>query len=113
MHDIFEGVVPYELKCLLSHCVTSKYFEMRELNERITGFDFRQEDRPGTIDPEFLRDPDTKIRQSASQVISLVRNFTVLIGDKIPHDDEYWHSFLVLLKILLYLQVTPKKPGHI
>lgn len=101
MHDIFEGIVPYELKCLLAQCVMKKYFDMSELNQRILGFDFGQEDKPGQIDSAFVRDPDARIRQSASQMISLVRNFPLLIGDKLPRDDKYWHSFLVLQKISL------------
>ena len=74
---------------------------MCELNERISGFDFGQEDKPGRIDVKFVRETSTKIRQSASQIITLVRNFTLLIGDKIPQDDKNWQSFLVLLKICL------------
>ena len=35
MHDLFEGVVPYELKLLLCHCVHANYFTIQELNERI------------------------------------------------------------------------------
>ena len=30
MHDIFEGVVPYELKLLLCHCVQQRYFTIGE-----------------------------------------------------------------------------------
>ena len=40
MHDVFEGVVPYELKLLLCHCVQSGYFTIPELNNRIAHFDF-------------------------------------------------------------------------
>ena len=102
MHDIMEGVVPYELKCLLSYCVHNKIFTITELNDRIKGYDFGSEDRPAVIDPLVVRrDSDTRLRQSASQMISLVRNFTMLIGDKVAPDDERWQSFLVLLKICL------------
>ena len=94
-----EGVVPYELKCLLSYCVHSKIFTITELNE---GYDLGSEDRPAVIDPLVVRsDSDTRLRQSASQMISLVINFTLLIGDKVAPDDERWQSFRVLLKICL------------
>ena len=32
MHDLFEGIVPLELKLLLSHCISCKYFTLQELN---------------------------------------------------------------------------------
>ena len=32
-------------------------------------------------------------------MISLVRNLSLLIADKIPHSDEKWYSILLLIKI--------------
>lgn len=40
-----------------------------------------------------------KIRQSASQMMALCRYLPILIGDKIPEDDENWKSYLILLQI--------------
>ena len=50
MHDLFEGVVPYELKLLLCHCVLAKYLTVDKLNERIEGYDFGS-NKPAPIDP--------------------------------------------------------------
>ena len=97
MHDLFEGVVPYELKLLLCHCVHAKYFTVRKLNERIKEYDFGC-NIPVPIDPKVLGS-NSKIRQSASQMMTLSRELPLLIADTIPHDDQNWHSFLVLLKI--------------
>ena len=49
MHDLFEGVVPYEMKLLITHCVHRKYFSIDLLNERIERFDFVH-DKPSLID---------------------------------------------------------------
>ena len=97
MHDLFEGVVPYELKLLLCHCVHAKYFTVRKLNETIKEYDFGC-NIPVPIDPKVLGS-NSKIRQSASQMMTLSRELPLLIADTIPHDDQNWHSFLVLLKI--------------
>ncbi len=35
MHDLFEGVVPYQLKLFLCHCVNARYFTINEVNKRI------------------------------------------------------------------------------
>ena len=40
MHDLFEGIVPYELKFLINHCVQQKYFSIHFLNDRLQRFDF-------------------------------------------------------------------------
>ena len=38
MHDLFKGVFPYELKLFLAYCLSSKYFMLGTLNERIVDF---------------------------------------------------------------------------
>ena len=86
MHDLFEGIVPLEVKLLLDHCISGcKYFTKHELNNRLQSFDF-PENKPSAIDT----------RQSASQMITLLRFLPLIIGDKIPSDDEYWHNFLLI-----------------
>ena len=95
MHDLFEGVAQRELNLLLEHCVQSRYFTIDELNERVLQYDF-QDSKPSLIDPH---NPQHKLRQSASQMITLLREFPLLIGDRVPVDDEAWQSFLLLLKI--------------
>ena len=95
MHDLFEGVVPYELKCFLFHCIEARLFSFKQLNDRISRFDFN-EDRPSLIQ---LRNEDQKIRQSASQMIVLTRELPMLVADLIPETDEHWKSFIILLKI--------------
>ena len=98
MHDLFEGVVPYELKLLILHCVCMKYFTIDVLNERINAYDFVS-DRPTLIDARIVSTSAMKIRQSASQMMHLSRELPMLVADLIPSDDENWYSFLVLLKI--------------
>ena len=98
MHDLFEGVVPYELKLFIRHCVCSKYFTIETLNERINAYDFGN-NSPTVIDTRILNNPSMKIRQSASQMMSLSKEFPMLVADMIPEDDPNWYSFLVLLKI--------------
>lgn len=106
MHDLFEGVVPNEMKQLLSHCIQEKYFTLRELNDRILSFDFPKDSKPVPIDVDLLKKPGNKLRQSASQMMTLCQMLPLIIADKIPEDDENWHSFLVLLKICS-IAVTP------
>ena len=97
MHDLFEGVVPYELKLLVTHLVQKKYISIDLLNERIERFDFVH-NKPSLIDRNLCR-TTTRIRQSASQMMTLSQFFPLLIGDKVAESDEHWASFLLLIKI--------------
>lgn len=97
MHDLFEGVVPYHMTLLLCHCIDSKFFTIEELNERILAFDFFNK-KPTKIDPKICHS-GSKVKQSASQMMALSREFALLIGDKIPEDDSHWLLFLILLRI--------------
>ena len=98
MHDLFEGVIPSQMKLLLVHCVNAKYFTIDLLNSRLTHFDFMNK-KPSLFDPKVLKSDRGKIRQLASQMIVLTREFSILIGDKIPNNNDHWSCFQLLLKI--------------
>ena len=86
------------------------------LNSHIRGYDFGSDDRPSLFDPSSLDVADKKFRQSAAQSISLARHLPLLVADKVPEKDEYWHSLLVLLKICqicLSPTYVKKRPSHI
>ena len=99
MHDLFEGAVPLELKLLMAHCVQCGYFTIPELNSRMERYDF-SENRPCLIDPAVIRNPTKgKVRQTASQMSTLLHEFPLLVGDKVPRDDKHWQSLMLLLRI--------------
>ena len=72
MHDMFEGVIPFELKLYLQHCVRHNYFTMTELNRRIRLFDYGYSElssKTSEIDINVAKvGSEMKIRQSASQM---------------------------------------------
>lgn len=96
MHDLYEGVVPYHLS-LLNYCVHEKFIKLEELNQRIISTDFLN-NKPCLIDPNICH-TESKVKQSASQMMALCREFPLLIADKIPESDPHWQVFLLLLKI--------------
>ena len=97
MHDLFEGVVKYELLLFLPYCLSKGYFTIADLNSRLQGYDFGPEDKPSTFSLDDRH--QIHIRQSAAQMISIVRNLPLLIADKIPESDDRWYSILLLIKI--------------
>ena len=102
MHDVLEGVIPYEMKLLLTHYVTRKHFSIDSLNDRLNRFDFAYSelsDKPSEIDDAVVKKPDTKIRESASKMWMLAVMLSLLIGDLVPEDCEYWALYNLLLRI--------------
>lgn len=78
MHDLFEGVISYELRLLVDYCsITQSYFSIATLNHQITSFDYGYSeigDKPALIH-------ESKLRQTASQMWLLARIFPLLVGD--------------------------------
>ena len=53
MHDVLEGVIPYEMKLLLEYLVDKKYIATDTLNHRLKSFDFgytETSDKPSDLD---------------------------------------------------------------
>jgi len=105
MHDLLEGVVPFELKLILFHFIYDrKYFSLPLLNARLASFDYGFSDcrnKPTAIADAELRDPQKNtLTQKASQMSCLVRVLPFLIGDKVPEHDEMWSLYLLLRRII-------------
>ena len=89
MHDLFEGVARKELGLFLTYCTTQGFFTINQFNQRIEHYNFIVS-KPSLIETT----PQSnifKIQQSADQMISLVRELPMLIGDKIPCDNKHYH----------------------
>ena len=96
MHNLFEGVVPYELRLLLHHFICKSYLTIDKINYRLRSFDFGYSE---IKDKPVLIHDVTKIRQTASQMWLLVRILPILLGDLVPRDDSNWQCFSKLLNI--------------
>lgn len=101
MHDIFEGVAQLEVKLLLSHYISSRFFTLKEYNDRLLNFNFgySEKDKPVPILPQALQ-PEKSLRSSASQMSLLLRILPFLIAGEISEDDPHWKCFLLLRKII-------------
>lgn len=69
MHDVLEGVLEYEVKLLLLHCIEVGYFNLKLLNERIRAFAFGQHEssnKPSEISATTLCAADNSLKQSGT-----------------------------------------------
>ena len=114
MHDVLEGVVVRELSLLLKHCISNKYLTLEEYNSRLLNFDYgySETDKPAPIlrSSKFLEIETKELKLTASQSLLLVRIFPLLVGDRVPDDDEFWLVFLILCNIVDVLMCPWSSP---
>ena len=102
MHDLLEGIAPYEVKLLLAYYISQNFFTLDEFNERLLNFNYgySESDKPIPILRTSLNSDKKSLRSSSSQMLLLVRILPFLIGDKVSEDnDPHWYCFLLLRKI--------------
>lgn len=107
MHDILEGVGKYVMGLVLSKYINRfKYFSLELLNIRLETFSYGQDSRNKPVQLSMIHIKDCNVRLSASEMLTLIRYFSVLIGDKIPGGDMYWALYLKLREVLEIVMLT-------
>lgn len=104
MHDIFEGWGSLELRLILRQFIfNDKFFTLSFLNGSLKSFSYGfcdMKNKPTTLTKEQINRPGGATGQSAAQIWCLIRILPLLIGNKIPADNNYWHLYFLILKIL-------------
>lgn len=112
MHDFLEGVCKYDLSFLISYYVLElKMFSLQVLNERILFFDFGPDkgSKPSVLNMDHIKKSTVKL--SASEMMSFVRYFGLIIGDFIPQNDPVWELYILMRKIFDILISTSFQKG--
>lgn len=103
MHDVLEGVVPYEMKLVLKKLISLKLFTLQYLNQRIIHFKYGKTDSANKpVEQTF----DGYIIGNAASNWCLLRLLPYLVGTKIPEGNIYWDFFLHL-KYIVELLFSP------
>lgn len=100
MHDILEGSAKYIMSFIISYYVKDlKLFTLQVLNDRLFGFDFGpKRNKPCAINMDHINVGNVK--QSASEMLILVRYFGLIIGDFVPIEEPVWALYITLRKVL-------------
>lgn len=107
MHDILEGVGKYVMALVISKYVRRfKYFSLEFLNTRLRNFVYGPDARNKPVEISMVHINKSNIRLSASEMLTLIRYFAVLIGDKIPGGDMYWALYLKLREVVELAMAT-------
>lgn len=105
-HVLIEGVLTTNIKLLIKYCLDQELFDIIELNDSITNFDYEhlKNDKPAKIEIEHL-DENGSLRQSAAQLITLSQCLLFTIGEWIINNEsediqERIDCYVKLLQIL-------------
>lgn len=113
-HDLFEGVVSYDLALYIKHLVrVEKHFTYVELNRRINQFKYLGND---ALDkPCEVNSCSDKLGGHAVQNWCLLRLLPVLIGDKIknPADNDVWQLVLHMRQMVEFICAPAISSGQI
>jgi len=96
MHDVLEGIVPYELSLILASLIDKQLFSLVQLNNALFHFNYSASDKNSK--PPSISLP--KLRIQAAESWCLIRNLSLIIGSKVPENDEHWKLLLLLLDCL-------------
>lgn len=99
-HDLFEGIVPYDLQlCLNYFAEEKKWFTTNYLNRRIASFQYKGTDARNKPNPVNVQ--TSKLNGHATQNWCLLRLLPILIGHKISDKNTpVWDLCLRLRKIV-------------
>lgn len=107
MHDILEGVGKYIMALVIFKYVGRfKYFSLEFLNTRIRNFVYGPDARNKPVEISMVHLNKSNIRLSSSEMLTLIRYFAVLIGDKVPGGDIHWTLYLKLREVVELAMAT-------
>jgi len=99
MHDVFEGVIGYDLPLLCQWLVSHKYLTTDLLNSRIQNFEYGYADSSNK--PPIISSVNVEMFPfDASQMWCLCRVLSLAVGDVVVEDDECWQWYLRLRDIV-------------
>ena len=98
-HDLFEGVIVYDLALIIKHLVKKKWFSYDTLNKRILQFNYVAHDRNDRPPPVAIN--AKKLGGQAAENWCLLRLFSLIIFGLVKDPkDKVWKLYLTLKDIV-------------
>lgn len=111
MHDILEGIAPYEIVLILKKLISENHFTLDYLNRRILTFPYGKLDAISKPVEQNLS--KNTLTGTASSNWCFLRLLPLFVGSLIPKDNEYWNFFLELKSIVELIFAPVISIGHI
>ena len=83
MHVMLEGVIQHEIKQVLLHLVENGDIQLETFNSKLRNFPysyFDRRDKPSEIQPVVLTSDDSRLKQTASQMMVLIKTLPFFVG---------------------------------
>ena len=93
MHDLLEGVVPFEIQLVLKSLIGKGFFDLDLVNRTLHSWKYGPLDKRNQ--PVALT--EEKVRRNAARSWCLLRLLPIMIGSYVPENDAHW-LFLIELK---------------
>ena len=105
-HDVFEGVVCFDMALFVNHFIGLNWFTESYLNDSIAQFKFDSVSRQSKCVP--FKQFSNKLGGNASQVWCFVRFFPLFVLDKVKDGDNPVWKAMLLLRLIVELVCAPK-----
>lgn len=98
MHDLYEGVLRYDMANVMSKLIYLNYFTLESLNFKIKYnlYNPHEKNIPPVIKESHLKNG---IIRSAAEMNALVNNFRFIVVDIVFQGNKIWEFYLLVLKI--------------
>jgi hypothetical protein len=112
-HDLFEGVVAYDLALCLRHYVKLKLFTVKQLNDRIANISLSGSD--ANVRPAALSVGLDRLSGSASQNWCFLRILPLLLVGFVPagEDDSVFEAIMLLRTIVEHVMAPTISVGQV
>lgn len=80
--------------------VQSEYFNLFTLQSQISSFNYGPDASSKPLNAIMKEGSEIKVKTSASEMLTLVRYFPLIIGFHVPEDNEVWRLVLLLKELL-------------
>lgn len=102
MHDLLEGIVPFEIKNVLRYLIVTKnYFSVDLLNSKVNSFQYGYKDRKNRPKSNFTlldlkQTKSHKMKSSSSQTLCLLRVLPFILEEFIKDDADKQHLEFII-----------------
>lgn len=106
-HDIFEGVVAYDLSIYIKYFVkVKKWMTYEQLNRQIKQFKYQGSDASSV--PSEVNERGIKVGGQAAENWCFLRLLPIIIGDRIRETQDQVWQLVIMLKEVVELVCAPK-----
>ena len=117
-HDLCEGIQAYTVGKVLESLIKTNVISLEILNNKIDSFPYNDTENSNKPRPLYFTvgkkgSRKIKFKQSASESLCLTRYLTLMIGDLVPAENQYWKLYLCLRQIVGVLTSPQLNRGQI